>query len=116
MKPGSEFKSSVHGNVLITSYGPNFDAAAGGGLRFYRSEATRRVVRVLAWKDYADLVGGVRLGEAAAGVWELRGPTETKTTVFLEYTLDEAGRKVSYTYHLDDRGRITGADVRVGKE
>jgi hypothetical protein len=48
-------------------------------------------------------------------VWELHGPSETKTTAYLEYTLDEAGRQVSYTYHIDAKGIVISADVRVGK-
>lgn len=112
---GQEFKSTLHGDLLITSYGPHFVSAAGGMLRFYSSEATRKVVRVLAWKGYAESVGGVRLGETADRVWELFGPSETKTTAYLEYTIDEAGRPVSYTYHVDAKGIVTAADVRVGK-
>lgn len=115
LKTGQELKSSLHGDLLITSYGPHFDAAAEGALRFYREGGKGRVVRVLAWKNFAESVGGVRLGEPADRVWELHGPTESKTLAYLEYTLDEAGRKVSYTYHIDDRGIVTGADVRGGE-
>ena len=112
---GRELKSSLHGDLLITSYGPNFDAAAGGALRFYREDGRGRVVRVLAWRNFAESVGGVRLGEPADRVWERHGPCETKTPAYLEYTIDESGRPVSYTYHVDAKGVVTGADVREGK-
>jgi hypothetical protein len=115
LKSGQEIKSSLHGDLLITSYGPHFVSAVDGMLRFYSGDVSRKVVRVLAWKGYTESVGGVGLGEPADRVWELHGPSETKTTAYLEYTLDEAGRQVSYTYHIDAKGIVISADVRVGK-